>query len=51
MIHNRIEAAKKAQEAHRLNIKRSLEHRLTVARANGDYNLIQQLEAEMKYYS
>ncbi len=36
---------------HRANILKSLEHRLQVARAKGQSNLIQQLEAEKIYYS
>ncbi|NJL48634.1 MAG: DUF4278 domain-containing protein [Leptolyngbyaceae cyanobacterium SM2_5_2] len=32
--------------AHRINIQRSLEHRLAVARAQGNEALVQQLEAE-----
>jgi hypothetical protein len=50
MITNRTEVVKKAREAHRENIRRSLQHRLEVARAKGDENLIRQLEAEMKYF-
>jgi hypothetical protein len=49
MINNRVEAAKKAQEAHRQNLRKNVEHRLEVARAKGDEKLIRQLEAEMKY--
>lgn len=41
--------AKQAAEAHRANIQKSLQHRLEVARANGDENLIRQLEAEINY--
>jgi hypothetical protein len=48
---NRLNLAKQAREAHKLNIKRTLEHRLKVAREKGDENLIRQLEAEMKYFS
>ncbi|PAX51025.1 hypothetical protein CK510_27090 [Brunnivagina elsteri CCALA 953] len=50
MIHNRVEAAKKAQEAHKQNILRSLEHRLEVARAKSDDNLVRQIEAEIRYF-
>lgn len=50
MITNRTEVVKKAREAHRENIIRSLQHRLEVARAKGDENLIRQLEAEMRYF-
>jgi hypothetical protein len=38
-------------ETHRVNILKSLEHRLEVARAKGDRDLIRQLEAEKSYYS
>ena len=38
-------------ENHRANIQRSLEHRLEVAKAKGDKNLIAQLEAEQNYYN
>ena len=50
MIKNRMEAAQKAREAHQVNIKRSLEQRLQVARAKSDENLIRLLEAEMRYF-
>ncbi|WP_168163497.1 arginine synthesis PII-interacting regulator PirA [Calothrix sp. 336/3] len=51
MIRRRLEAVKQAQVAHRQNIQKLLEHRLQVAKARGDENLIIQLEAEMKYFS
>ncbi|MEC4811877.1 MAG: hypothetical protein SAK29_01130 [Scytonema sp. PMC 1069.18] len=51
MRRNRLEVTNQAREAHKLNIKRTLEHRLNVAREKGDENLIRQLEAEMKYFS
>lgn len=51
MTKNRVQAITKAREVHQWNIKRSLEHRLEVARAKGDENLIRLLEAEMKYFS
>ncbi|ARV58198.1 hypothetical protein BZZ01_05725 [Nostocales cyanobacterium HT-58-2] len=51
MSKSRLEMTKKAREAHQFNIRRSLEHRLEVARAKGDENLIRQLEAEMRYFS
>ncbi len=41
----------KTAETHRANIQRSLQHRLEVAKAKGDENLIYQLEAEMNYYN
>lgn len=33
-------------QTHRANLQKRLEHRLEVARAKGDHNLIQLLEAE-----
>lgn len=41
----------KAAQAHRVNIQRSLQHRLEVAQAKGDENLISQLQAEINYYN
>ncbi len=40
-----------ASEAHRANIQKSIQHRLEVARVQGDENLITQLEAEINYYN
>ncbi|MGH8001884.1 MAG: arginine synthesis PII-interacting regulator PirA [Brasilonema sp.] len=51
MARNRVEVITKARKVQQLNIIRSLEHRLEVARARGDESLIRQLEAEMKYFS
>ncbi|MFQ4146732.1 hypothetical protein [Chlorogloeopsis sp. ULAP02] len=51
MITNRLEAVRKAREAHRESIRRSLQHRLEVARARGDEKLVRQLEEEMRYFS
>ncbi|MBF2067447.1 MAG: hypothetical protein IGS39_23975 [Calothrix sp. C42_A2020_038] len=51
MIRNKLEAAAKAREAHQQSIKKNLEHRLQVARAKGDENLIRQIEAEMNYFN
>jgi hypothetical protein len=51
MSRNKQQVVKQAAEVHRQNIQRSLQHRLDVARANGDENLIRQLEAEMKYFN
>ncbi len=36
-------------KAHRENLKKNLEHRLSVARSNGDEKLVQQLEQEATY--
>jgi hypothetical protein len=49
MVRSRLEAGKKAQEAHQQSILKSLQHRLEVARSNGDENLVRQIEAEMNY--
>jgi hypothetical protein len=51
MNRNRQQAAKQAAEAHRQNIQKSLQHRLEVAKAKGDENLIRQLEAEINYFN
>ena len=51
MNRNTQQRSNKVAEAHRANIKKSLQHRLEVARANGDATLIRQLEAEMNYYN
>ncbi|MBR8827997.1 MAG: hypothetical protein DSM107014_08870 [Gomphosphaeria aponina SAG 52.96 = DSM 107014] len=46
---NRKENLTQAASAHRESMMESLQHRLEVARANGDENLIRQLEAEAHY--
>ncbi len=51
MISKRFEAAEQARETHKQSIKKNLEHRLEVARAKGDENLIRQIEAEMQYFN
>ncbi len=51
MSTDKTQRFQKAVETHRANIQRSLEHRLEVARAKGDENLIRQLEAEVNYYN
>jgi hypothetical protein len=51
MSQNRLQSLSKSRETHRANIQRSLEHRLEIARAKGDEQLIRQLEAEMRYSS
>lgn len=43
--------AKQAAQVHHASIQRSLQHRMEVARANGDENLIRQIEAEINYYN
>jgi hypothetical protein len=49
MIRSRLDAANKAREVHQQSILKSLEHRLEVARSNGDEKLVRQIEAEMNY--
>jgi hypothetical protein len=51
LFRSRQEATQKAKQAHRVNIQKSLEHRLEVAKANGDNALVRQLEAELKYFN
>jgi hypothetical protein len=40
---------KNAADAHRATLLKNLEHRLEVARANGDEALVRQLEQEASY--
>lgn len=51
MNRNMQQRFKKAAVTHRVNIQRSLQHRLEVARAKGDENLLRQLQAEISYYN
>lgn len=44
----RREEVQRTADVHRANIQRRLEHRLEVARSNGDENLVRMLEAEMR---
>lgn len=46
---NRNPKAQQAVADHRVNLQKSLQHRLDVARANGDEALIRQLEQEANY--
>jgi len=46
---NRREKLTRAAVAHRDSLKKSLEYRLEVARANGDETLVRKLEAEASY--
>jgi LPS O-antigen subunit length determinant protein (WzzB/FepE family) len=46
---NQNSKVQKAASAHRDSLQKSLEHRLEVARANGDEDLIRQLEQEASY--
>ncbi|WP_161486826.1 hypothetical protein A5482_000140 [Cyanobacterium sp. IPPAS B-1200] len=42
--------AQQAKQAHRNTLLETLEHRLQVAKANGKNDLVNQLEAEKRYY-
>jgi len=46
---SRKENLNQADSAHRQSMIESLQHRLEVARAKGDQNLVRQLEAEASY--
>ncbi|MFB2898769.1 hypothetical protein ACE1CI_38135 [Aerosakkonemataceae cyanobacterium BLCC-F50] len=47
-MNRKREDLQRVADVHRANIQRRLEHRLEVARAKGDDNLVQMLEAEMR---
>lgn len=49
MKSKRDETLKQAASSHRQSLLKSLQHRLEVARAKGDENLVRQLEAEAQY--
>ncbi len=51
MNRNRQQAVKQAAEAHRQNIQKSLQHRLEVAKAQGNEDLVRQLEAERNSFN
>ncbi len=51
MSQGRLKVYSAAQEVHRQNIQRNIEHRLEVARAKGDERLIRQLEAELRQFA
>lgn len=46
---NRKQILKEATNNHRDNLRRNLQHRLEVARAAGNDQLVRQLEAEASY--
>ena len=46
---NNQQYLRQALNNHQLSIQKSLQHRLEVARAKGDQNLLRQLEAESQY--
>ena len=45
---NRRPTVNKLREVHRSNLQKRLEHRLAVAKAKGDENLVRALESEME---
>ncbi|MGB3402709.1 MAG: hypothetical protein WBA77_08455 [Microcoleaceae cyanobacterium] len=45
---SRRQTVNKLSEVHRSNIQKRLEHRLAVAKAKGDENLVRALESEME---
>jgi hypothetical protein len=47
-MNRKREDLQRVSDVHRANIQRRLEHRLEVARAKGDENLVRMLEAEMR---
>ena len=49
MNRNRQELFKNTASNHRNNLRKNLQHRLEVARTNGDEKLVRQLEAEAHY--
>ncbi len=49
MNKNRQETLTKAAAAHRETLRKNLQHRLEVARSQGDDKLVHQLEAEAAY--
>lgn len=51
MNKNTQQRLEQAAQTHRLNIFKSIQHRLEVAIAKGDEKLIRQLQAEMAYYN
>lgn len=50
-MNSKQQRSREAVQTHRQNIHRSLQHRLEVARAKGDENLVRQLQAESEYYN
>lgn len=51
MNKQRQEILKQTAAIHRQNIQKNLQHRLEVARAKGDQQLIRVLEAEASYFN
>ena len=48
MNKNTRKSASKLNEVHKANLAKRMQHRLEVARAKGDRDLIEALEAEMR---
>ncbi len=48
-MNKNLEAIKQVSATHRENLRKNLQHRLEVARAKGDQQLVAQLEAEASY--
>jgi hypothetical protein len=49
MNKNRQQAMNHAATAHRESLRKNLQHRLEIARAQGNEKLVRQLEAEASY--
>lgn len=49
MNKNRQQALTQADSAHRESLMKSLQHRLEIARSEGNEKLVRQLEAEANY--
>lgn len=49
MNKNHLNKSQNTAATHRASLKKNLEHRLEVARAQGDENLIRMLEQEASY--
>lgn len=49
MKNNRLITVSQATEAHRETLRKNLQHRLEVARVQGDQKLIEQLQQEAAY--
>ncbi len=49
MIKNRQQSVIQAAAVYRESLKKNLQHRLEIARAQGDERLVRQIEAEANY--
>lgn len=50
-MNNHQQQRRQALSIHQLSMHKSLQHRLEVAKAKGDRDLLRQLEAESQYYN